>query len=199
MDHSEAGKRGWEKTGHLLDEWREERSRKVREEYALNPKLCQFCGEKLPFDKRRSTFCNRSCSSSYNSNGSKRRKGSLACGCGNPKKPHNKYCSDCSSKYNYRRPATFEEIKDHVARKRFLLQKRGHRCESCQLEMWLERPIPLELHHIDGDADNNTEENLQLACPNCHAFTEHYKGAVKGKDSSRQRRRRDRYAKGLTW
>jgi hypothetical protein len=200
MDRSEAGKRGWEKTGHLLNEWREERSHKIREAYELNPKLCQFCGAKLPFEKRRSKFCNHSCSASFNNQGVTRHiKGSKVCSCGKPKKPSNKYCSECSGSYVYNKPATFEAIKDHVARKRFLIDKRGYRCESCQLETWLERPIPLELHHIDGDADNNTEENLQLVCPNCHAFTEHYKGAVKGKNSSRQRRRRERYAKGLTW
>jgi predicted HNH restriction endonuclease len=34
--------------------------------------------------------------------------------------------------------------------------------------------IPLQIHHIDGDATNNKEENLQLLCPNCHTLTENY-------------------------
>ena len=51
-----------------------------------------------------------------------------------------------------------------------------HRCECCGLTTWLDKPIPLELHHIDGDRTNNTLENFQLLCPNCHAFTDSYRG-----------------------
>ena len=31
--------------------------------------------------------------------------------------------------------------------------------------------IPLQIHHIDGDYKNNSEDNLELLCPNCHALT----------------------------
>lgn len=51
-----------------------------------------------------------------------------------------------------------------------------HRCECCGLTEWLGKPIPLELHHMDGDRTNNTLENYQLLCPNCHAFTDSYRG-----------------------
>jgi hypothetical protein len=51
-----------------------------------------------------------------------------------------------------------------------------HKCECCGLTTWLDKPIPLELHHIDGDRTNNTLENFQLLCPNCHAFTDSYRG-----------------------
>lgn len=34
---------------------------------------------------------------------------------------------------------------------------------------------PLELDHIDGDPDNNTEGNLRLLCPNCHSLTPTYR------------------------
>lgn len=53
---------------------------------------------------------------------------------------------------------------------------RGHRCEQCQLEMWLDNPIPLEVHHKDGDKLNNELDNLQLLCPNCHALTSNWRG-----------------------
>ena len=32
----------------------------------------------------------------------------------------------------------------------------------------------LQIHHIDGDATNNKEQNLQVLCPNHHAMTEHF-------------------------
>lgn len=53
---------------------------------------------------------------------------------------------------------------------------KNHRCESCGLEYWLNEVIPLELHHKDGDRNNNSIENLMVLCPNCHTQTETYKG-----------------------
>lgn len=55
-------------------------------------------------------------------------------------------------------------------------------CESCNLTMWQGRPIPLELHHINGDNTDNRLENLMLLCPNCHALTDHYRGKNKKKN-----------------
>lgn len=51
-----------------------------------------------------------------------------------------------------------------------------YKCEKCNLSKWLGNPIPLELHHIDGDNTNNELSNLQLLCPNCHAQTDNYRG-----------------------
>ena len=53
---------------------------------------------------------------------------------------------------------------------------RGHRCEKCGQEQWLGQPIPLEVHHEDGDSLNNEMSNLKLFCPNCHALTDNYRG-----------------------
>ena len=51
-----------------------------------------------------------------------------------------------------------------------------HQCECCGLTEWLGNPIPLELHHKDGNRYNNQIDNFELLCPNCHAFTESYRG-----------------------
>lgn len=48
-------------------------------------------------------------------------------------------------------------------------------CSCYGLAQWLGKPIPLELHHKDGDKNNNSLENLELRCPNCHYFTDTYK------------------------
>ncbi len=53
---------------------------------------------------------------------------------------------------------------------------RGHKCEVCGNETWNDKPIPLEIHHIDGDHLNNELDNLQILCPNCHAQTDNFKG-----------------------
>jgi 5-methylcytosine-specific restriction endonuclease McrA len=51
-----------------------------------------------------------------------------------------------------------------------------HICECCGRTEWLEKPIALELHHINGVKDDLRLENLQILCPNCHAFTDNYRG-----------------------
>lgn len=68
--------------------------------------------------------------------------------------------------------------------KAVLIKERGHKCESCGLEEWLDQPITLELEHIDGDNQNNVKNNLKLLCPNCHSFTDTWKGrnSVKKKE-----------------
>lgn len=70
----------------------------------------------------------------------------------------------------------FDELIDPQSIKKRLIKIKGHKCECCGLTRWLNAPIKLELHHIDGDNRNNVKENLQLLCPNCHAYTDNYRG-----------------------
>lgn len=51
-----------------------------------------------------------------------------------------------------------------------------YKCSVCSLNKWLDKPITLQLDHIDGDTLNNTLENLRLLCPNCHSQTETFTG-----------------------
>ena len=51
-----------------------------------------------------------------------------------------------------------------------------YKCECCGRRTWMGQPIPLELHHKDGNHNNNTISNYSLLCPNCHAFTDSYRG-----------------------
>lgn len=62
--------------------------------------------------------------------------------------------------------------------KKKLLQEKvkEHYCENCHLSAWNDLPIPLELHHVDGNVQNNNLSNLLLLCPNCHAQTDNYRG-----------------------
>lgn len=48
------------------------------------------------------------------------------------------------------------------------------KCECCGLTEWQGKEIPLELHHINGNHNDNRIENLQLLCPNCHAQTDNF-------------------------
>lgn len=74
-----------------------------------------------------------------------------------------------------------EQLKDwseytkSIHLKPHLIKLRGHACEKCKLERWLEDQIPLETHHLDGDRTNNKLDNLQLLCLNCHHQTKHFR------------------------
>ena len=70
-----------------------------------------------------------------------------------------------------------KDIQTNKVRLRLLEEGyKEYRCENCGLTTWLDKPIPLELHHKDGNRHNNTLENFVLLCPNCHAFTDSYRG-----------------------
>lgn len=66
------------------------------------------------------------------------------------------------------------------------------KCYKCNLVLWLDKPIPLELEHIDGNHLNNNLNNLTLLCPNCHAQTPTYRGKNSTKISSALPRKRVR-------
>lgn len=51
-----------------------------------------------------------------------------------------------------------------------------NKCECCGISEWQNKPISCQLHHIDGNPSNNSLENLQVLCPNCHSQTDNYAG-----------------------
>ncbi len=77
------------------------------------------------------------------------------------------------------------EIKKPQALKHALIKRKIREpiCEQCGWDYrkhpWFEnlKPnnIPLEIHHKDGNKENNSKDNFQLLCPNCHAMTKNYR------------------------
>lgn len=51
-----------------------------------------------------------------------------------------------------------------------------NKCSNCDLINWYNKPITMELDHIDGNNSNNDILNLRLLCPNCHSQTSTYCG-----------------------
>jgi hypothetical protein len=75
------------------------------------------------------------------------------------------------STYSSGLPISSYKLKNQLIK----LGYKKHICESCGLEEWKNNPIPLELHHVNGNRYDNRIENLQLLCPNCHSFTDNYR------------------------
>lgn len=70
-----------------------------------------------------------------------------------------------------------KDIQSNKVRKKLLEEGyKEYRCECCGLTEWLNEPIPLELHHKDGNRFHNELSNYELLCPNCHARTDSYRG-----------------------
>lgn len=59
-------------------------------------------------------------------------------------------------------------------RERFF-ENRQKQCRKCG---WKELNklgfCPVQIHHIDGDINNNKDENLEVLCPNCHSLTDNF-------------------------
>lgn len=55
-----------------------------------------------------------------------------------------------------------------------------YKCAKCgNSDEWNGKPIVLELHHINGNHFDNSIENLQILCPNCHSQCEGHRNRGK--------------------
>lgn len=65
-----------------------------------------------------------------------------------------------------------------TSRKKRLIQEGllTNNCYNCKLSMWLDKPISLQIDHINGNNTDHRLENLRLLCPNCHSQTNTYAG-----------------------
>ena len=144
-------------------------------------------------------FCSSSCSASYNNKGVRRHGKTHYCLHCNDQITKGKFCSlehEIDYKHNQRIIAWKETgIIGKNPLKRYLSeQKEG--CWECGITEWNGKDIVLELEHINGNSQDNSEENLSLLCPNCHSQTDTYKGKNIGNG---RHYRRERYAQGRSY
>jgi 5-methylcytosine-specific restriction endonuclease McrA len=65
------------------------------------------------------------------------------------------------------------------ARRNRVIKEQDQKCFRCENHLWLEKKIILELHHKDGNNQNNIRSNLEALCPNCHSMTDTWRGRVR--------------------
>lgn len=64
--------------------------------------------------------------------------------------------------------------------RRYVIRRDGDVCSVCGLGEWRGLPIPLEVHHLDGNGSNSVPSNVTLMCPNCHAQTDTFRSKNRG-------------------
>lgn len=73
-------------------------------------------------------------------------------------------------------PVTQKVLRGYIVRHNVI----PYICDICGCDgHWQNGEISLELHHKDGDNNNNEIQNLSYLCPNCHALTNNYRGKNK--------------------
>jgi len=96
----------------------------------------------------------------------------------------NVYCSNsCSAKGMFTETINrFNrgEVKDRATIRKVLTEIEGYKCSCCGISEYNNKPITLQVDHIDGNAGDNSPDNLRLICPNCHSQTSTFSAKNKG-------------------
>lgn len=131
-------------------------------------KYCNNCNKELVYQNK--LYCNNHCQMEYQ---------------------YNKYISDWK---NGIEDGLRGEYNISYNIRKYLLIKYNNKCCKCgwnEVNEFTNR-IPLEIEHKDGNYRNNSENNLELLCPNCHSLTSTYKGVNKN-----GRKEREKYYKNI--
>jgi len=146
-------------------------------------KICPKCNTE---HKKPGTFCSRSCANSRTwSDADKEKKRISMIG----KEPWNKgYLYGPRSEETKAKISAWQQEKSHT---RFSEGKMSSRdairkqlkqeCDQCGIgNTYNNKPITLQVDHIDGNAGNNMPDNLRSLCPNCHSQQSNWGARNKG-------------------
>jgi hypothetical protein len=191
MKKSEAGKLGFLKSKDVLDFHQERRRQEAVDRWSARGKQCGFCNELIAYERRRSSYCNNSCSAKA----SNTKRATRTCPqCEKRVTGDRTYCDqNCYISYtksDYIQRWLAGELSGATSNgtvsrriKLWLIEIRGEECELCG---WCQKHpvtgrVPIQVDHIDGNAENNELENLRLLCPNCHSLTPTFAALNRGK------------------
>lgn len=126
-------------------------------------KFCKICGK--PVSKASKGFCSNTCYAEfkYNEYIEKWKRGEV---------------NGLRGEY---------QLSTHI--KKYIFKKYNNKCSECGWDKInpYTGTFPLEIHHKDGNFENNKEENLQLLCPCCHSLTPTYKNHNKSGRKARKK------------
>lgn len=126
-------------------------------------KNCKRCGKQLRTEQRHNIYCSQECA--------------------NLARSENKIKNWLNGEYDGIVGTNY--LSETI--RLYLLKESNYSCELCGWNQInpITKKSPLEIHHIDGNCLNNSRDNLQVLCPNCHSLTENYKSL--NRDSKRER------------
>lgn len=175
------------RNGRSTDEWFCSPDCSTNHRKTIQTVRCAFCDEEIqkrPCDLSRVKlpFCDQSCSAKYYNPLTAIRRHCLDCNA--PLKRQQKdRCFECLKLYKAKIMMdrfTRGDVHDRVTLRKLLIKTVGYTCAECTIQDWNQKPITLQIDHIDGNAENNLPKNLQFLCPNCHSQTDTWGGRNKG-------------------
>lgn len=97
------------------------------------------------------------------------------------------HCSNkCRDERIVKRRLRIGSIVNRALRK-WLYQNLEQKCYMCGIGCaWNEKPLRLQIDHINGNIKDNRLVNLKMICPNCHTQTETW-GVKNSSDEGRKR------------
>lgn len=188
------------------------RERSLRE-YYQNPNLCKQCNQVIIIPKDRNVaemrgqkFCNLQCALAYRKENIKPKALCSICGVRLGNKNTSGLCVKCHKQIqDDEKIKVWKEtgstgcgvsttlrncIRDYI------LNKQDGECAICHMPpIWNGMELRFILDHFDGDASNDSEDNLRLICPNCDSQLDTYK--ARNKESARNHRRISKMADEL--
>lgn len=158
-------------------------------------KICPKC--KSQHDKT-GVYCSRSCANSRTfSEESKQRKSKAAKQYWDSLLPEEQQSkinllAEVKSSNKYSSPGyltyifteNWDTLGIEAKRLKVILEQQG-KCNKCEVSSWNGQQITLEFEHKDGDNSNNSRDNVEALCPNCHSQTATWRGR---KNKGKQKR-----------
>lgn len=129
----------------------------------VNKNYCVHCNNEISIKRK---FCDMKCKTEYEYN-----------------KRINDWINGITS--GHRENDIFLRLHAYV--RKYIFEKYNNKCCKCGFSGCnsIDGLSILQINHIDGKAENSTESNLELLCPNCHAMTHNY--GARNKNSKRKR------------